>query len=408
MSATSPKIGIVSKHSHCKNHMSALSREGFEVVALGASPTSIPPSIDVVVVRTESCSHGGFNTAMNWSRQTGGHLIAENGLSGIRRALNAPSAEDPDFQKYMRAAEMLLRDRPEDTPEQVRDTLLAMGADLATANRVIGAAETSMGSKNTPSQGGVSLFPTPYPNPENVSWASLVPEKRAREQALAALAVYESLDPKIRTAIQGIYTSRKDGAGPYFFPSNSKEFKGKGWETFRELSGRPHQFFVVLLLCLPRDIPQKRPRPPKDIHYSRMPLQRAYEAFSGKRTDGRAVEAAAWATGHTITLDKKWVTRKAAAAPTPVVEVAPEPEGMTDDLQQEALDELVEASPVFEETDTLDELREEMEHHVLDLMTQVSDLKREVSSLRAEIEALRSKGVSTAWMSFGTRASRST
>ena len=87
------KIGIVSKVAHCKVHFSALRKMGYEVVALGAKPTCIPKSIDLIVLRTASCSHGGDATARKWSRKTGLPLIVENGLSGIKRELERVQGE---------------------------------------------------------------------------------------------------------------------------------------------------------------------------------------------------------------------------------------------------------------------------------------------------------------------------
>lgn len=81
------RIGIVSTPEHCKAHLRRLSREGYRVECLGGSPSSIPPSIDAVVLRTESCSHGASDTAFKWKREGHGPLIVENGLSGILRNL---------------------------------------------------------------------------------------------------------------------------------------------------------------------------------------------------------------------------------------------------------------------------------------------------------------------------------
>jgi hypothetical protein len=82
-------IGIVSKDAHIKVHAKALREEGFSVLGLGSSPTEIPPTVDLLVLRTQSCSHGGSNTAYSWNRATKKPLIVENGLSGIRAKLQA-------------------------------------------------------------------------------------------------------------------------------------------------------------------------------------------------------------------------------------------------------------------------------------------------------------------------------
>jgi outer membrane biosynthesis protein TonB len=389
------KIGIVSKHAHCKSHMAALSRDGFDVVALGGSPTTIPPSIDVVVVRTESCAHQGSQTAVDWGRETGKPVIMENGLSGIRRALGAPTKEEREYQKYRRAAEMLLRDRPEDTQEQVRDTLVAMGASLAVAHRVVESVDTL---KPTPTEENlVSLFPTPYPDPEQETWGALVPEDRARSQAEIGLQVYLGMEEEVRETIANIFLPRMAGEGPYFPSSNSKDFKGKKWESFRGLHGKPHQFSVVLLLCLPKDEP-----------YMRKPLQRAYQTFSGKRTDGRVAQAAAWATGHTVILEKTWTlpaqveeaqveeaqeveeAQVAQVAQEAQVEEAQVEEAQEAQVEEAQVEEAQEAQvkPGEDFTGRMKRLQDEVEDQILELMSQMALVKKENEDLHAEVKDL--------------------
>lgn len=83
------KIGIVSAHKHCKTHIAALRQDGYDVTCLGANPTKIPPSYEALIVRVASSSHGGTDLAREWGRETGNPLIYEDGLSGIRRELEA-------------------------------------------------------------------------------------------------------------------------------------------------------------------------------------------------------------------------------------------------------------------------------------------------------------------------------
>lgn len=81
------KVAVISKKDHCKPHLQALKSLGHKVIWLGSRPTSIPPSVEVVVLRTASCGHGGDATARSWARNTGLPLIVENGVSGIRRRM---------------------------------------------------------------------------------------------------------------------------------------------------------------------------------------------------------------------------------------------------------------------------------------------------------------------------------
>jgi len=83
------KIGLVSAHKHCKSHLTSLRQDGYDVSCLGARPTKIPPSYDVLIVRVASTSHGGEAVARAWTRSTGLPAIYEDGLTSIRRELTA-------------------------------------------------------------------------------------------------------------------------------------------------------------------------------------------------------------------------------------------------------------------------------------------------------------------------------
>ena len=91
------RIGIVSKPQHCKNHIRRLTAEGFEVECLGGNPNTIPPGVELVVLRTDSCSHGASDTVFKWKRDTQRPIVVENGFSGILKALKEihPQNEAP-------------------------------------------------------------------------------------------------------------------------------------------------------------------------------------------------------------------------------------------------------------------------------------------------------------------------
>ena len=83
-------IGIVSKPSHCKTHLKALRELGLEATCLGGGKhVRIPPSVEVLILRTASCSHRASDEAFAWvrSKTNTGHLIVQNGLSAIKREL---------------------------------------------------------------------------------------------------------------------------------------------------------------------------------------------------------------------------------------------------------------------------------------------------------------------------------
>ena len=83
------KVGLISKLPHCKPHARVIQGMGFELKKLGPSPTRIPKSLDILVVRVDSVSHGGDAVARKWARTTNKPVVYENGVSGIRRELSA-------------------------------------------------------------------------------------------------------------------------------------------------------------------------------------------------------------------------------------------------------------------------------------------------------------------------------
>lgn len=124
------KVGIISKEDHAKSHAAALEEAGFLPVMLGSSPSEIPPTVPIVVCRTLSCSHGGMDTALAWSRAGKGRLIVENGVKTIvSKALRirsevgedaTPEVEVPvrmSYEDLQEAAQVLADARPDDTYE---------------------------------------------------------------------------------------------------------------------------------------------------------------------------------------------------------------------------------------------------------------------------------------------------
>ena len=92
------KVGLLSKLPHCKPHVDAIRELGFQVKKLGPSPTIIPQSVDILVVRVDSVSHGGDAVARKWARSTKKPVVYENGVSGIRRELSAMVTENNNLR----------------------------------------------------------------------------------------------------------------------------------------------------------------------------------------------------------------------------------------------------------------------------------------------------------------------
>jgi hypothetical protein len=405
------KIGIVSNLNYVKSHVRALRKDGFDVVELGASPQSIPPSVDLVVVRTEACSHRGSETAWSWTRATGKPLVVENGISGIRRELKKlllyPDLDEA-VARFSRALQVLRRDRPEDNEEQIRATLSEMGATPPVIEQVLGGTVP----EPTPAPKPTSVLPGPYPSES--AWAKAVPEKRLRNEVGAAIEIMEQLPASVEATIRDTFMLRfRSGAGDWFPPA--EVLRSKDWKLIRELKGRPTRFFYVLLRCLPAD-----------QTYLRTQLQDAYFEFTRKKTDGRIVEALGWATGRTVerpgrgrstrfpekledadvtppadTLDEVHLSYaneedssntllRAGSEDEPAP--APKAEGLAGEPESRFWDEMgsVVAPLRTEMEERFASLRDEMENHLLDLMSQVADLRKQVTSLEEENREMRS------------------
>ena len=82
-------IGLVSKVEHATSHAQALEAVGMDVEILGGEIRSIPPRIDVVVVRTQSCSHHAQDVAQAWARKTKKKYICTNSLSVMLNEISA-------------------------------------------------------------------------------------------------------------------------------------------------------------------------------------------------------------------------------------------------------------------------------------------------------------------------------
>lgn len=129
------RLGIVSAQKHCKTHLKALRKDGYEVECLGARPSKIEESYDAIVVRVASSSHRGVDVARAWAKQTGRLAIYEDGLSGIRRELklHAPpenkEAPMPTTcasevrEALTQCAEAFCEARPDDGPEDLGKAL---------------------------------------------------------------------------------------------------------------------------------------------------------------------------------------------------------------------------------------------------------------------------------------------
>lgn len=76
------KVGIISKPDHCKAHILELVKHGHDPVCLGASPATVPDSIQLIVCRIASCSHQGSEIAFALKRE-GREVLFEDGVKAM-------------------------------------------------------------------------------------------------------------------------------------------------------------------------------------------------------------------------------------------------------------------------------------------------------------------------------------
>ena len=78
------RIGIISKEAHAKAVVMALSNNGHEIIMLGGGPVSlIPPTVEALICRTVSCSHGAMDFALAIKRAGKIPVIFEAGVTRI-------------------------------------------------------------------------------------------------------------------------------------------------------------------------------------------------------------------------------------------------------------------------------------------------------------------------------------
>ena len=83
-------VGIISNQDHAKSHKKALLSKGHSVTMLGGNPRAVPPTIELLVCRPASCSHGGFNKAMD-AKRNGRDVVITNGVTEMLNAVKSLS-----------------------------------------------------------------------------------------------------------------------------------------------------------------------------------------------------------------------------------------------------------------------------------------------------------------------------
>lgn len=226
------RIGIVSKPQHCKNHIRRLAAEGYEVECLGGNPNTIPPGVELVVLRTDSCSHGASDTVFKWKRDTQRPIVVENGFSGILKALKEihPQNEAPTTM-----------------------TTTYTGPDT--------------------------------PIPTNVSWSSHTRIGLLHKALSEAKAILNALDDTTRKAILEAYTNpegfkgiKKGSAPSWLRPLYGNKRPSFSQSVFR---GKPRTFTMFLTLLIKE--------PPVKVRGADL-----YHKLTGKMLDISNLDACVW------------------------------------------------------------------------------------------------------------------
>lgn len=255
------KIGLISADKHCKSHIAALRKDGYNVTCLGARPTSIPSSYDALIVRVASISHGGEAAARAWAKQTGKPAIYEDGLTGIRRELSAllatgeavEEASPPDiFATLLGCAESYREARPDDGPDEMaralRGVISTEHPDLpdrlrrsmvpGITARFFPNTSTATPEKIMPNIELPSYAGSPDLWPDDTGWAKVYAEPKVRNAYNEAVAI-------ITDANHLTITSFTEGVKVGDF---SRKVKTR-WESL--LRGKPLTAAFILFMLIP-------------------------------------------------------------------------------------------------------------------------------------------------------------
>lgn len=367
------RIGLVSAHKHCKSHIRALALDGYDVTCLGARPTTIPPSYDVLVVRVASISHGGEATARSWMRDTGKPAIYEDGLTGIRRELKRLVLDDAvpqrdttpekvccsDIRDDLAAcAEAYVEARPDDSKDSLSRALRSVlyekypdQADLCLSiiPAIVAVHYNSAESAMNPAF-KVPVYPTPRGPLPDQKWTQTYSVNRMREVYDHTSKMVDNMPPDACGAFMDIYGQCVE--------DTSLDFRTLLWESVIArpsfflkggktiFDGNPMGFVMFTMMQ----------SPPEEAMRKRS-FFIAYKSLTSRGSDTRMADAVSWFLGHPEPLN------------------APNPVGAR----------IEEAPPAPKPTASVDAVDSNTEA-ILTLMDDFSRLKSEVSTLDACIK----------------------
>ena len=96
------KIAIISKEDHAKSMVNMLRDDGHEIVLLGSRPTMVPPTVDLLICRSVSCSHGATDLALKWKRD-GKKVIFDSGATRVKEEVDKLVPPRPQPQPQVSA-----------------------------------------------------------------------------------------------------------------------------------------------------------------------------------------------------------------------------------------------------------------------------------------------------------------
>lgn len=380
------RIGLVSAHKHCKSHIRALASDGYDVTCLGARPTTIPPSYDVLVVRVASISHGGEATARSWMRDTGKPAIYEDGLTGIRRELKRLVLDDAvpqrdttpekvccsDIRDDLAAcAEAYTEARPDDSKDSLSRALRSVlyekypdQADrcLSIIPALVAVHYNSAESAMNPAF-KVPVYPTPRGPLPDQKWTQTYSVNRMREVYGHTSKMLDNMPPDACDVFMDIYGQCEEDtsldfrtllwgsvvARPSFFL--------KGGKTV--FDGNPMGFVMFTMMQMPPD---------EAVRKRAFPT--AYKSLTSKASDTRMADALSWFLGRPEPLN----------APNPVgarIEEAPPAPKPTASVDAEAKPTAT-ASTEAKPTASVDAVDSNTEA-ILTLMDEVAELRKGMS-----------------------------
>lgn len=337
-------IGIVSKPDHAKNHAAALEADGHTIHLLGSSPVDFPQDIEVMVLRHLSSSHGGLERARNHAKARRIPLVAENGLSGIRMAINAMS------NKHIREFTMETPNIEVQKPMQVEVDEASAIADAVLSGKPNSFVKQLLSPySKTPARflyrcmNAFSLSTLPTEEKFADFFKKLNPNEDIQGPIFSAFfsAGFRviNLKPAERAVIREAFLNGDAGKGS-FFPSPMLPIVDS-------LNGRTNAFLAFYMWLLAEDRPKR----------SSIVLYAYNELTGGKQADPRAFTKYRDAFGFEMTMIRGNKENAPAAEPKPAVKDEAVEGKILKTVQDEILDisiRLEEAVNVTKRVDVLD------------------------------------------------------